>query len=40
MALVVKNPIPIAEDERDTGLIPGLGRSREKEMATMEGNGL
>ena len=27
MALVVKNPAAIAEDVRDSSLIPGLGRS-------------
>ena len=27
MALVVKNPPPSAEHVKDTGLIPGLGRS-------------
>ena len=33
MALVVKNPPANAEDIRDVGLIPGLGRS------SAEGNG-
>ena len=27
MVLVIKNPPAIAEDARDEGLIPGLGRS-------------
>ena len=31
---MVKNPPTKAEDPRDTCLIPGLGRSPEKEMAT------
>ena len=31
---MVKNPLASAGDVRDTGLIPGSGRSLEKEMAT------
>ena len=34
MALVVKNPPANAGNIRDTGLIPGLGRSPGKGMAT------
>ena len=34
MALVVKNPLANAGDVRDTGSIPGLGRSLEEGMAT------
>ena len=34
VALVVKNPPANAGDARDTGLIPGSGRSLEKDMAT------
>ena len=34
MALAVKNPPANAGDIRDMGLIPGLGRSLEKKMAT------
>ena len=34
MALVVKNLPVNAGDTRDVGLIPGLGRSLEEEMAT------
>ena len=34
VALVVKNQPANAGDVRDTGLIPGLGRSLEKGMAT------
>ena len=33
-APVVKNPPANAGDSRDTGSVPGLGRSLEKEMAT------
>ena len=32
-ALVVKNPLANIRDKRDEGLIPGSGRSLEKEMA-------
>ena len=31
---VVKNPLASAEDTRDTGSVPEVGRSREKGMAT------
>ena len=34
VALVVKNPPANAGDLRDTGSIPGLGRSLEEEVAT------
>ena len=34
LVLVIKNPPAYAEDKRDMGSIPGLGRSLEKEMAT------
>jgi len=34
VVVVVKNPSASAGDLRDMGLIPGLGRSLEKEMAT------
>ena len=34
MAPVVKNPPASAGDDRDAGLIPGSGRSLEKEMVT------
>ena len=34
VALVVKNPPANAGDVRDVGLIPGSGRSLEKEMVT------
>ena len=34
MALVVKNSLASAGDLRDTGSIPGLGRSPGKEIAT------
>ena len=34
VALVVKNPPVNAGDVRDVGLIPGLGRSLDQEMAT------
>jgi len=34
VALVVKNPPVNAGDVRDMGLIPGLGRSLDQEMAT------
>ena len=34
MALVVKNPLANAGDIRDTGSIPGSGRSLEEGMAT------
>ena len=34
VALVVKNPLANAGDVRDTGSIPGLGRSLEEGMAT------
>ena len=34
VALVVKNPLASAGDIRDTGSIPGLGRSLEEGMAT------
>ena len=34
MALVVKSSHANAGDARDVGLIPGLGRSPEDEMAT------
>ena len=34
LALVVKNPPANAGDAGDTGLIPGSGRSLEKDMAT------
>ena len=34
MVPVVKNPPANAEEVRDAGLIPGSGRSLEKEMAT------
>ena len=34
VSLVVKNPPANAGDVRDTGLIPGLGRSLEEGMAT------
>ena len=34
VVLVVKKPPANAGDKRDAGLIPGLGRSLEKEMAT------
>ena len=34
LAPVVKNPPANAGDIRDTGLIPGLGRSQEEEMTT------
>ena len=33
--LVVKNPAANAGDKRGMGLIPGLGGSLEKEMATL-----
>ena len=32
-ALVVKNPLASVRDKRDVGLIPGLGKSPEEEMA-------
>ena len=35
--LVAKNPPASAGDGRDAGLIPGLGRSLESEMATHSG---
>ena len=34
VAIVVKNPSANAEDTRNMGLIPGLGRSLEEEVAT------
>ena len=34
VALMIKNPPSSAGDTGDAGLIPGLGRSLEKEMAT------
>ena len=34
MALVVKNPVANGGDIRDTGSIPGMGRSPGGEMAT------
>ena len=34
VAPVVKNPLANAGDARDVGLIPGLGKSPEEEMAT------
>ena len=34
MMLVVKNPPANAEDERDMGSVPGLGRSLRGRMAT------
>ena len=34
VAQLVKNPPPNAGDSGDIGLIPGLGRSPEEEMAT------
>ena len=34
VALVVKNPLPNAEDVRDTSSIPGSGRPQEEGMAT------
>ena len=34
---MVKTPPDNVEDARDTGLIPGLGRSPEEEMATHSG---
>ena len=34
MVLVVKNPSVIIEDIRDTGSVPGLGRSLEEGIAT------
>jgi len=34
LVLVIKNLPAYAEDKRDMGSIPGLGRSLEKEMAT------
>ena len=37
MALVIKNLPANVEDKRDTGLIPGLGRSLEEIMATHSG---
>ena len=33
MVLMVKNPPPSTGDSRDTGSIPGLGRSPEQEVA-------
>ena len=38
VALVVKNPLANAGDVRDTGSIPGLGRSLEEGMATHSSN--
>ena len=35
VALVVKNPFANARAVRDVGLVPALGRSPEKEMATL-----
>ena len=34
VALAVKNPLAIARDPRDTGSVPGSGRSLEEGMAT------
>ena len=34
VALVLKNPPANAEDLKETGSIPGLGRSLEEDMAT------
>ena len=34
VALVVKNLLAMAGDVRDTGFIPGSGRSLEEDMAT------
>ena len=35
MALVVKNPLANAGDERDVGSIPGSGRSPEEESSNL-----
>ena len=37
-ALVVKNPLASVRDKRDVGLIPGLGKSPEEEMAPPHSN--